>query len=122
MEITKEHIERLTKAVKAMQDETLIDDDVSGGYQPDPFKDAYAEIYQVIDECERGLNVDAGENTLPIQRVSGSVLPDTPNDEIYDAACELYKAGKLMNATLLIKRHTTMNPAQAKQYCDSHYR
>lgn len=73
MEITKEQIKRLAKAVKAMQEETLIDDDVSGGYQPDPFKDAYAEIYTVIDECERGLNVDAGENTLPIQRVSVSL-------------------------------------------------
>jgi len=70
MEITKEQIKRLANAVKAMQEETLIDDDVSGGYQPDPFKDAYAEIYTVIDECERGLNVNAGENTLPIQRVS----------------------------------------------------
>ena len=69
MEITKEQIKRLAKAVKAMQVETLIDDDVSGGYQPDPFKDAYAEIYTVIDECERGINADMGENTLPIQRV-----------------------------------------------------
>jgi hypothetical protein len=87
MEITKEQIKRLAKAVKAMQEETLIDDDVSGGYQPDPFKDAYAEIYNVIDECERGLNVDAGENTLPIQRVSKSALLDEWNAG-YNRGCE----------------------------------
>jgi hypothetical protein len=53
MEITKEQIKRIADVVKAMQEETLIDD-VSGGYQPDPFKDSYAEIYTVIYECERG--------------------------------------------------------------------
>lgn len=70
MEITKEQIKRLAKAVKAMQEDTLIDDDVSGGYQPEPFKTAYAEIYQVIDECARGLNVNTGGNIALLPDVS----------------------------------------------------
>lgn len=64
---------------------------------------------------------NTGDSGLHLQRVMQSALPDTPDDEIYDAAAELYKAGKMLNATLLVKRHTTMNPAQAKQYCDSHF-
>lgn len=62
MEITKEQIKRLSNAVKVMQNDTLVDDDVSGGYQPEPFKTSYTEIYKVIDECERGLNIDVGKN------------------------------------------------------------
>lgn len=64
---------------------------------------------------------ETGESNCTIHGVMQSALPDTPDNEIYDAAAELYKAGKMLNATLLVKRHTTMNPAQAKQYCDSHF-
>jgi hypothetical protein len=65
MIITNEQIKRLANSVKIMQAETSIDDDVSGGYHPEPFKSAYAEIYVVIDECERGLNVNEEEIKLP---------------------------------------------------------
>lgn len=78
MEITKEQIKRLAKAVKAMQEETLIDDDVSGGYQPDPFKGAYAEIYTVIDECERGLNIDTSDSNCNKPHVSNNEVAVCP--------------------------------------------
>lgn len=100
MEITKEQIKRLAKAVKAMQEETLIDDDVSGGYQPDPFKDAYAEIYKIIDECERGLNVDAGENTLPVVMQRSELLlfadyyESDKTSQTTDEVVDNYLAGK----------------------------
>lgn len=64
---------------------------------------------------------DTEQKSLHIDGVMQSALPDTPDDEIYDAAAELYKAGKMLNATLLVKRHTTMDPAQAKIYCDAHF-
>jgi hypothetical protein len=79
------------------------------------------ELLESIMEEWGGKPFNASESNCTIHGVMQSALPETPDDEIYDAAAELYKAGKMLNATLLVKRHTTMNPAQAKQYCDSHF-
>jgi len=52
MKITKEQVQRITKAITAIERDCLIDDDVSGGYLPEPYKSAIAEVYIVIDEVE----------------------------------------------------------------------
>lgn len=58
MQITEKQIKRITKAVMSIENDVLIDDDVSGGYLPEPFKTSIGEIYTIIDECERGLYND----------------------------------------------------------------
>ena len=71
MEITKEQIKELVKIAQAIDAENRIDDDVTGGYVEEPYNSIIERIYAVVNECE-GKEVDAGENTLPIQRVSNS--------------------------------------------------
>lgn len=75
MEITKEQIKELVKIAQAIDAENRIDNDVTGGYVEEPYNSIIERIYTVVNECE-GKEVDARENTLPIQRVVGSALKD----------------------------------------------
>jgi len=81
MEITKEQIIELAKIAKAINDENRIDDDRTGGYIEEPYNSITERIYAVINECE-GKNVDASENTLPIQNVVGSASNNLINPNI----------------------------------------
>lgn len=73
MVITKGQIKELTKIAQTIDAENRIDDDVTGGYVEEPYNSIIERIYAVVNECE-GKEVEAGENTLPIQTVRNSLL------------------------------------------------
>ena len=55
--IKEQQLKRLVNSIKPLQQEFLIDDDVSGGYYEEPLNTFFKEMYSTIDEIENNSDI-----------------------------------------------------------------